>query len=1317
MTTGPRTGSTNHMTDANTTETDDEHRTTTTSNASHGGVACGPVTNLLRTEAGPYHALSGEQKDLLRAYRSANSLVVGRAGSGAGKTGVSVECFGDAVWRDLDAGADLPDGAVFVTFTRTAARDIRDQVEARLQDHVTACERAGNTQDPIYRQWSEVQAWIQERAEIRTLDSLTLDWFGRLASTSTLPSDPSVGDGSQKAVVLEEVQDTLVAAAEDDDALANAMQTLQARYGSGADEAGVAPWVTALDDALQTARKFCRDADWVYQELREGLDACFGGGRPQSQQELRDTVSELSNESLDSFEVNDEWLEYAQQTYDATQRLVDAFSPVLQRFEASYDETTLDRGVFEHADVTYLVTTALDPERSLPAAVDIPHVEAFREQLGMEYRHVIIDEAQDNSFGQVQAIRHLFDAEMTDTEGLYVGDLKQSIYAWRTAEPALFAELIGVDEPADGSLLGVDDVSVVELTNSFRSHPHVLDFVNATFPEVFRDGARGNLGTLEVPYQPLRARRLETNPDDPHIHVVQIPQDRTKRADRVQWEARAMARRLRGAVDEGALPVEVNRAMAAENGDESIDRHTPAEGQEPSMEPATGGQVAFIFRGMTHAEAYASELDTQGFRTAILSGTSLFETPEVQVVEGLLRFVEDLDAQQAVQWLVDSPLTTLDDAAADALETCGFDIDLAVSAVDDAIEAAAGDEVVHPLWENQALPVEQVHRVCEQVAALQGLRESLRTRRHGSKAALLRALVRETGYDSTLLAAENGFQRAANVDRLVDLVAGWEEDEPLSLSDLLANMRRTRESDDNGPEAALTADDYSADTVLLMSAHRSKGQEYDVVVMPDLYSQVSGISMSNEDVLADRTTGMALRPWADGAEPPSRSPPTEFDTFWQADGTDKFDDAGHTWVAEHRVDGGPNAGAFAHDHPFQGVVGDRRAEEFRTLYMALTRACDHLIVGLQGRPHSNYTSWGDTLWDALDMASVPDQGTHVIQGVDADGNPRDVPVGIDDLPVASVRDTASFSALGRWRAGQYRRLTGDATLTSPSTPAAPETETRIRPGTLSPSGASERVADVEAAFRSVCEGVERVSGGTSTDETALPTGIDARTWGDLVHAAVEATADAPFPPEALYADDGRVADVIQSALQTELPSGHDDRHEAARLLRRHVLPTFLDTETYADLLDATPRLAERPTGTVFEGGARPLYTRGWFDLAYPVQDGWRLCDIKTGAPPEASTLDGFAGNPKTAGYGVQLAVYAWLLEREYDIDVSSVRLTYLWPTPVEYELSIDVQAVPPLLGTVVEGQLLETPRDEQEAADAVSSSNVTDADQSEESDA
>ena len=121
----------------------------------------------------------------------------------------------------------------------------------------------------------------------------------------------------------------------------------------------------------------------------------------------------------------------------------------------------LDFGDLEHLALRLLVDQDGNPT-------------AVAREVASRFREVMVDEYQDVS--RVQDL--LFHAVSREGKNLFfVGDVKQSIYRFRLADPAIFTEKslrFGEPENARGEKL-------IRLRENFRSHPAVIDAVNAVF--------------------------------------------------------------------------------------------------------------------------------------------------------------------------------------------------------------------------------------------------------------------------------------------------------------------------------------------------------------------------------------------------------------------------------------------------------------------------------------------------------------------------------------------------------------------------------------------------------------------------------------------------------------------------------------------------------------------------------------------------------------------------------------------------------------------------------------------------------------------
>ncbi len=104
------------------------------------------------------------------------------------------------------------------------------------------------------------------------------------------------------------------------------------------------------------------------------------------------------------------------------------------------------------------------------------------EKIGARLEHVMIDEFQDTSTVQWQNFKVLLEECMShvDTENLIVGDVKQSIYRWRSGDWRL---LNAIDREFSYSQ---QQLEIRNLTTNYRSTRGVIEFNNAFFVEAAR---------------------------------------------------------------------------------------------------------------------------------------------------------------------------------------------------------------------------------------------------------------------------------------------------------------------------------------------------------------------------------------------------------------------------------------------------------------------------------------------------------------------------------------------------------------------------------------------------------------------------------------------------------------------------------------------------------------------------------------------------------------------------------------------------------------------------------------------------------------
>ena len=247
-------------------------------------------------------------------------------------------------------------------------------------------------------------------------------------------------------------------------------------------------------------------------------------------------------------------------------------------------------------------------------------------------------------------------------------------------------------------------------------------------------------------------------------------------------------------------------------------------------------------------------------------------------------------------------------------------------------------------------------------------------------------------------------QRVSNLDALVETLEEWEADEHFTPRELTELIEPFRESPYMGPNQPSTAD--TSHDVEFRTIHDAKGDQDDVVAIAnpgfDLWKHgpqaqrfitqgsIAGLAPpTNTDIPSD----IALPPFVNGLYDPEET--------WDRD-------VGLRWATGHWCDDvaeSADSTSLVGPDRLRQVAANERAEAWRLLYVALTRARDHLVVPLprsfsgEQQPRDR---WLDTIRDGLNFTG--DQtGSY---SVDTDTGSFDV--GVNDVALqATWADTAT----------------------------------------------------------------------------------------------------------------------------------------------------------------------------------------------------------------------------------------------------------------------------------------------------------------------
>ncbi|HRL22645.1 MAG TPA: UvrD-helicase domain-containing protein [Alcaligenes sp.] len=241
-------------------------------------------------------------------------------------------------------------------------------------------------------------------------------------------------------------------------------------------------------------------------------------------------------------------------------------------------------------------------------------------------RHLLVDEFQDTSQSQVQLLERLTSGwEPGDGRSLFlVGDPMQSIYRFRKAEVGLFLRVW------QEKCLGDVELEPLALSNNFRSHPQLVEWVNRVGAQLFPRQSDPELGM--VTYE----RSTAFKPDEPGAMVSFHP----------SWHFRLGRGEDGAAAEQAAQDAAVEQAVRCAG--QALQRH--ADSAHP---------VAILVRARAHLNGLVRKLGEQGIPCRAVELEPLQQRPVVADLVQLVRALAHPADRLAWLSLLRSPLIGL----------------------------------------------------------------------------------------------------------------------------------------------------------------------------------------------------------------------------------------------------------------------------------------------------------------------------------------------------------------------------------------------------------------------------------------------------------------------------------------------------------------------------------------------------------------------------------------------------------------------------------------------------------------------------------
>ena len=451
-------------------------------------------------------------------------------------------------------------------------------------------------------------------------------------------------------------------------------------------------------------------------------------------------------------------------------------------FSRRYNEEKRRRNAADFSDQEHEAIRLLIGEDGAPT--ELARIVSAR------YREIMVDEYQDTN--EVQ--NRIFDAISCKGENLFtVGDVKQSIYRFRLADPRIFLQhyntwppLAAADEHESAKLL---------LSRNFRSRKEVLEATNF----VFRNVLSREMGELDYGEDEMLrpgASYAESSVCGAEFHLLDLP-------------TQTGEHRVRASEAEAAFVADYIRNMLSS-------KFPVQDDKTRELRPVREEDIVILMRSpSTRLLDYRRALESRGIRCAADAGEDFFASMEIAVLFSFLQVIDNPRQDVPLIAVLRSPLF-------------GF--------VPDELAALRSQQRTGDFYD--ALLLSEDGHSKAFLAVLRSLRDGAA---HLSVRELLSEIYRKCNVLGIFGAMHRGAERKDNLLAFLELSEDFARAGRQGLFDFVRTLREQLASG----EAAAMQTTHASSGVRIMSIHKSKGLEFPVVILSDLARRFSNMDFQS----------------------------------------------------------------------------------------------------------------------------------------------------------------------------------------------------------------------------------------------------------------------------------------------------------------------------------------------------------------------------------------------------------------------------------------------------------------------------------------
>lgn len=536
-------------------------------------------------------------------------------------------------------------------------------------------------------------------------------------------------------------------------------------------------------------------------------------------------------------------------------KMAQAFGTLMDSFHKRYAESKKQRSVLDFADLQH-------------RAISLFSQAEVRDECKKKFKHFMIDEFQDTNPLQMAVLNGI-----GPNYRFIVGDGKQSIYRFRGADVSLMKQL------SRQSAEKKKEQAFIEMPTNYRTCEGIIHYINEVFNDIM--GSEETDSRFSIHYTALDAGRKGEKERETRVELLEITPPSKGNEDQENEELDSISE----------YESVVSRMVDIYETDEKLvyDDH-----QKQWVKPQWKhmGILLSSRSQLTHLEM---ALTNRKIPYTVYGGLGFYERQEVMDMLTLLKWLARPWESLHILALLRGPLFGLD--------------------INDLLELhqaiPTGNSLSEWIYEGQyqSLSNADLKQKLEQFQAFYDCWVPFFPQRSMEEELL--HLFEGTNLRTICFLQANGLQKVKNVEKLIHIMAGIQTN---SLEEVLHHVKRLAELSEKEGEAEVELAD--GDAVHIMTVHASKGLEFPIVFVPNLYR-------------IPRADSGSIRLVQDGDE---KHVLIKYQTV----------DPTRPWMEKEIVS------------PLFHVISDRLKEEAteeykRLFYVALTRARDYLVLSSKAK--------------------------------------------------------------------------------------------------------------------------------------------------------------------------------------------------------------------------------------------------------------------------------------------------------------------------------------------------------------------------------